>query len=98
MRKTMRSLTVNRLLAVAALALTAALPAMGQLVMPPGQGTPFKDTSVLKPPAGDRIALIEFEDLSCPACAAAAPLVREAVEKYQIPYVHRDFPLGGNGE
>lgn len=95
----MRTLRMPHLLA-AALALTAVLPATSQIVMPPNSqnSTPFHDTSVLKPPAGDRIALIEFEDLSCPACAAAAPLVRAAVEKYQIPYVHRDFPLGGTGE
>ena len=46
---------------------------------------PYKDTSVLKPPAGARVAIYDFEDLECPACAHAFPIVHAAVERYHIP-------------
>jgi protein-disulfide isomerase len=51
------------------------------------------DTSSLRPPKGARVALIAFEDLQCPDCAAAEPLLEEASAKYGIPLVRRDFPL-----
>ena len=34
-----------------------------------------------------------FEDLQCPDCARAAPLLHEAAKKYNIPLVQYDFPL-----
>jgi protein-disulfide isomerase len=73
------------------LAATLTVPAHAQF----SQSTPtnFKDTSMIKPPAGSKVAIWEFEDLECPACAHAAPIVREAVRKYKIAYVHHDFPL-----
>jgi protein-disulfide isomerase len=55
--------------------------------------------SILKPPAGARVALIEFEDMECPVCAADAPAVRAAVAQYnavdhnKLPYLRRDLPL-----
>src|SRR2546423_1752197 len=51
------------------------------------------DKSLLKPPPGAKVAIIEFEDLQCPDCARAAPLVHEAVSTYKIPLVRHDFPL-----
>jgi protein-disulfide isomerase len=51
------------------------------------------DTSVLRPPKGSKVALIVFEDLQCPDCARAAPLLHEAAQKYNIPLVQYDFPL-----
>jgi len=77
----------------AALALLAALPAVAQTSMPPNQVTAFKDTSMLRPPAGAKVAILEFEDLECPHCGHAAPIVRAAVAKYEIPYLHHDFPI-----
>lgn len=56
-----------------------------------GQVDHFTDTSMLKPPAGDKIALIEWEDLECPACAHAFPFVHQALNHYHIPYVRYDF-------
>jgi protein-disulfide isomerase len=53
----------------------------------------FKDTSMLKPPAGAKIAIIVFEDLECPACAHAFPIAHAAAAHYNIPLVRRDFPL-----
>jgi protein-disulfide isomerase len=51
------------------------------------------DTSVLRPPKGSRVAILVFEDLQCPDCARAAPLLHEAARKYNIPLVQYDFPL-----
>ncbi len=51
------------------------------------------DTSSLKPPKGSAVALIIFEDLQCPDCARAAPLMVEAARTYKIPLVRHDFPL-----
>lgn len=49
------------------------------------------DASALKPPAGARVAIVEFADLQCPACAAANPFVVSAVAKYKIPLIRHDF-------
>ena len=55
--------------------------------------TPVKDTSVLHPPAGARVAIVEFADMECPDCGRANPVLEEAVAKYHIPLVRYDFPL-----
>jgi protein-disulfide isomerase len=60
---------------------------------PPPQGTLVKDPAVLRPPAGARVALVEFEDMECPDCARANPLLKEAAATYKIPWVRHDFPL-----
>ncbi|HWT67445.1 MAG TPA: thioredoxin domain-containing protein [Terracidiphilus sp.] len=70
----------------------AAVPARAQFAAPP-RGTQVHDPSALKPPAGARVAIVEFEDLECPDCARANPLVREAAANYKIPLVRHDFPL-----
>jgi protein-disulfide isomerase len=51
------------------------------------------DTSVLRPPKGSKVAILVFEDLQCPDCARAAPLLHDAAKKYNIPLVQYDFPL-----
>jgi protein-disulfide isomerase len=51
------------------------------------------DVSMLKPPKGSKVAIIVFEDLECPQCAKAAPMLKEAAEKYHVPLVQHDFPL-----
>lgn len=55
--------------------------------------TQVHDASALKPPPGARVAIVEFEDMECPDCARANPLLKEASEKYHIPWVRHDFPL-----
>ncbi len=55
--------------------------------------TQVHDASALKPPAGARVAIIEFEDMECPMCAKQNPVLKEASEKYHIPWVRHDFPL-----
>lgn len=47
----------------------------------------------LRPPKGASVAIVIFEDLECPDCARAAPLVEEAARTYKIPVVRHDFPL-----
>jgi protein-disulfide isomerase len=60
---------------------------------PPPASTPVHDSSALQPPSGARVAIIDFEDLQCPDCANANPLLEEAAAKYKIPVVRHDFPL-----
>ena len=81
---------MNRIARTATLlvALSAGIPALAQ-------AGGYRDTSMLRAPAGVPVAIYEFEDLECPACAHAFPIVHAAVEKYKIPLIRRDFPLGG---
>ena len=51
------------------------------------------DTRALRPPKGARVAIVVFEDLQCPDCARANPLLEEAARAYKIPVVRYDFPL-----
>lgn len=53
--------------------------------------TPVLDASALRPPAGARVAIVEFDDLQCPACAAANPILKAAAAQYKIPWVRHDF-------
>jgi protein-disulfide isomerase len=78
-------------LAAAALVFATAFQAHAQFGAPPT--TPVHDASALKPPAGARVALVEFEDMECPDCGRANPLLKEAAAKYKIPWVRHDFPL-----
>ena len=58
-----------------------------------GERDNFRDTTVLRPPAGSKVALIVFEDLGCPACARAHPLEMEAVKQTHVTLLRYDFPL-----
>lgn len=60
---------------------------------PPPQGTLVKDPAALRPPTGAHVAIVEFEDMECPDCARANPLLKEAAATYKIPWVRHDFPL-----
>src|SRR3984885_14051231 len=83
----MRLTSMNRfVLAALLLAIPASIPAIAQT-------TGYRDTSMLRAPAGVPVAIYEFEDLECPACAHAFPIVHAAVDKYKIPLVRHDFPL-----
>ena len=81
-----------------ALAFTAALTlAAGRLpaqIAGPPEGTNnFHDASMLKPPAGQKVAIIVFEDMECPACAHSHPIEEQAAAQYHVPLVRYDFPL-----
>lgn len=56
-----------------------------------GSAAQAHDTSALHPPAGAKVAIVEFDDLQCPACAHANPLLKSAAAKYGIPWVRHDF-------
>lgn len=51
------------------------------------------DASLLKPPPGAKVAIVMFEDLECPECARAYPLVWAAAIAHKVPVVLLDFPL-----
>ncbi len=84
-----RSVVSALLLTLAPLALAA------QSTFPPNspRATQFKDTSMLKPPAGHKVAIIEFEDLECPVCARAFPVLHSAANQYHVPLEEHDFQI-----
>ncbi|MGO9639552.1 MAG: DsbA family protein [Terracidiphilus sp.] len=82
----------SRLLILAAALFAATAVAHAQFGAP-SPTTQVHDSSALKPPAGARVALVEFEDMECPDCGRANPLLKEAAAKYKIPLVRHDFPL-----
>src|ERR1700691_1093315 len=52
-----------------------------------------KDTSALHPPAGAKVAIVEFADLECPMCAMENPVIMQAVDHYHVAWMRHDFPL-----
>ena len=76
------------------LTLSASLAA--QSTVGGGQPTQVKDNSMLHPPAGQKIAIVEWEDLECPACMHAFPIVHEAANHYHIPIIRYDFQILGH--
>jgi protein-disulfide isomerase len=79
-------------LVISAISLVAAIPAPAQFGGS-SSTTQVHDPAALKPPPGARVAIVEFEDMECPDCRAANPLLKEASETYKIPWVRHDFPL-----
>ena len=74
----------------------APLALSAQTSVPPNQVSLNKDTSSLKPPSGVKIAIIEYEDLECPRCAHAFPIVHAAANHYHIPIEEYDFQIPGH--
>ena len=75
----------------AALLIAATPAARAQFGAPPT--TPGHDPPAPKPPPRARGPHHEIEDMECPDCANANPLLKEAASKYNIPWVRHDFPL-----
>jgi protein-disulfide isomerase len=72
----------------------AATSAHAQFGGPASQpATQVHDPGALKPPAGARVAIYEFEDMECPVCGNINPLLKEAAAKYNLPWLRHDFPL-----
>jgi protein-disulfide isomerase len=82
-------------LASAALLATAAAGAHAQFSAP-SSGTQVHDTSALHPPAGARVAIVEFADMECSACASANPILKQIVAQYKIPWVRHDFLISAH--
>jgi protein-disulfide isomerase len=76
---------------VAGLIVSLAGSAGAQTSVPPNQVSPFADTSMLKPPAGAKVAIMEWEDMACPDCAHAFPFVHAAMKQYNVPLIRYDF-------
>jgi hypothetical protein len=70
-----------RLFAPSLLLSVAPLALLAQTSLPPNQVSNFKDTSSFKPPAGAKVAVIEYEDLEC---------------HYHIPIEEYDFQIPGH--
>lgn len=79
--------------AAAALMLASTTPATLAQFAGTGPRDNFRDTTILRPPGGSKVAIIVFEDLGCPACARAHPIERQVAEQYHVPLVRYDFPL-----
>jgi len=73
-------------LAACALLLAASVCARAQ-----AGATRILDASALHPPPGARVAIVEWDDLECPACAHANPILMAAAAKYKIPWVRHDL-------
>ena len=82
-----------RLPAVASVLLFASLSGLSHRASAQAQATTVKDPALLRAPAGKPIAIIDFEDLECPACSRAFPIVHQAADHYKIPLVRHDWPL-----
>ncbi len=85
-----------RLLTAALLVSFAGATALHAQSAVPPPGDKFRDTSMLKPPAGAKVAIVEWEDLECPACSHAFPIVHAAVDHYKIPLVRYDYQIPGH--
>jgi protein-disulfide isomerase len=84
----------NTIVAAAATVMLAFTPQIMQAQFAgTGPRDNFRDTTVLRPPVGSKVAIIVFEDLGCPACAHAHPIERQVAEQYHVPLVRYDFPL-----
>ena len=90
------NLNSNRRSYLRLLPLIAALLLLAPAARAQRQPTQVLDSSALHPPAGSRVAIVEFDDLECPACAAANPLLMQAAAKYGIPWIRHDFLIPGH--
>jgi protein-disulfide isomerase len=52
-----------------------------------------QEPPALRPPAGFKLAIVVFEDLECPSCAAAESLLVNTANTYNVPLVRRDLPI-----
>jgi protein-disulfide isomerase len=74
-----------------ALLFLAATFCVATLANAQASGTQVLNSSALHPPAGAHVAIVEFDDLQCPSCAAANPTLMQAAATYHIPWIRRDF-------
>jgi protein-disulfide isomerase len=67
--------------------------ALTQSVLPEGAGDQFTDSTLFMAQAENQITIIEFEDLECPYCGRAYPIIRSAIANRNLNLVRKDFPL-----
>jgi hypothetical protein len=100
MLNSMVSIPLSRIGRLRSLALAALLVFVAPIFSTAQFGLPAStnvlDASPLKPPPGARIAIFEFADLECPACAHANPLLKQAAAQYKIPWLRHDFLIPGH--
>lgn len=53
----------------------------------------LKNLSLLKPPGNSKVAIVVFEDLGCPHCAAAHPIEMQAAAITHVPLERYDAPI-----
>lgn len=53
----------------------------------------LKNLSLLKPPGDSKVAIVVFEDLGCPHCAAAHPVELQAAAETHVPIERYDMPI-----
>jgi thiol-disulfide isomerase/thioredoxin len=53
----------------------------------------LKNLSLLKPPGNSKVAIVVFEDLGCPHCAAAHPIELQAAAETHVPIERYDMPI-----
>jgi protein-disulfide isomerase len=88
---TTRILRSFTLIALALLFLAAGLCASSLARAQGANPIQVLNASALHPPAGARVAIVEFDDLQCPSCAAANPTLMQAAATYHIPWIRHDF-------
>jgi hypothetical protein len=78
----------------ASLAAALCLPftARGQFTAQAPTGV-LKNLSLLKPPSNSKVAIVVFEDLGCPHCAAAHPIELQAASQTHVPLERYDLPI-----
>ncbi|MEO6912038.1 MAG: thioredoxin domain-containing protein [Edaphobacter sp.] len=86
---------MRKMIVIAAAVLMLAFPYRPMQAQFAGTGARdnFRDTTILRPPAGVPVAIIVFEDLGCPACARAHPIEKQVAAEYHVPLLRYDFPL-----
>lgn len=70
---------------------SGSLAAYAQYGGPPT--TKVNDPAALKPPPGVPVAILEFDDMECPECGRANPIIKAAAAHYHLPWIRKDFPL-----
>lgn len=84
-----------KIVTLASILLALTVMSKAQFLGPPAPDG-FKDKSMLHPPVGSKVAIIVFEDLGCPGCAAAHPIELKAAAEYHVPIVRYDFPIASH--
>ena len=72
---------------------TGSAPVAAPRENPTPRAKMLHDLGLLQLPAGAEVAVVEFDDLECPSCAHAMPIVHAAAARFGVPLVHHDFPL-----